>query len=420
MSDEVGAIVLDLGSHTLRGGFAGEDTPKIDMPSSIGYIFPKDSSSVTKRVIGNNVYVPCEGMEIKPFVKDGLIEDWDAFEDVVNHMINCLIPVEKSQHPILTSEPSWNPRNKREKLTEILFEKFEIPAFYLAKSAALACFANSRHTGLVLDVGASCASAVPVYDGRVLLQGVVRTPFAGDFIAQQCAKMVKEVLKTEPVPYYRVASKDPVKDRETPRWIEKKLPPLTDSYKAFMEQNLMEDFAATVLQISDERYDQGQMETIPTRTYEFPNGYNVELGHERFQIPEALFDPSSVPQSNGRSDLSMSHIVSSSISLCDIDIRANLYNNIVVVGGTSLIVGFTDRLQKDLGAKTPSLSNRKEVLELGWRLYSWFTGKERVVCNHHHSQFGLRDWVILQVKIAKNLFEWISDIPHSLFACYSY
>ncbi|VDN96752.1 unnamed protein product [Rodentolepis nana] len=371
MSDEVGAIVLDLGSHTLRGGFAGEDIPKIDMPSTTGYVFSKDNSSVTKRVIGNNVYVPSEGMEIKPFVKDGLIEDWDAFEDVVNYMINCLIPIEKSQHPILTSEPSWNPRNKREKLTEILFEKFEIPAFYLAKSAALACFANSRHTGLVLDVGASCASAVPVYDGRVLLQGVVRTPFAGDFIAQQCAKMVKEVLKTEPVPYYRVASK-----------------------------NLMEDFAATVLQISDERYDQGQMETIPTRTYEFPNGYNVELGHERFQIPEALFDPSSVPQSNGRSDLSMSHIVSSSISLCDIDIRANLYNNIVVVGGTSLIVGFTDRLQKDLGAKTPSSMRLKVNFPSSLterRFSSWVGGsilgslgtfQQMWISRHEYEEFG--------------------------------
>lgn len=77
----------------------------------------------------------------------------------------------------------------------------------MAKSAALACFANGRHTGLVLDCGASCASAVPVYDGRVLLQGVVRTPLAGDFIARQCSKMVREELRTEPVPYYRVASK---------------------------------------------------------------------------------------------------------------------------------------------------------------------------------------------------------------------
>lgn len=90
------------------------------------------------------------------------------------------------------------------------------------------------------------------------------------------------------------------------------------------------------------------VDTFPTIGYEFPNGFNFELGHERFQIPEALFDPSillvrrySPPpplphticaqtltpslsllqESGGSSMLSMSHIVASSISLCDIDIR---------------------------------------------------------------------------------------------------
>lgn len=82
-----------------------------------------------------------------------------------------------------------------------------MPAFYLAKNAALACFANGRHTGLVLDCGASCAAAVPVYDGRVITQGVVRTPLAGDYIVRQCGKLLRDDLKTEVVPYYRVKSK---------------------------------------------------------------------------------------------------------------------------------------------------------------------------------------------------------------------
>ncbi|VDP90785.1 unnamed protein product [Echinostoma caproni] len=58
--------------------------------------------------------------------------------------------------------------------------------------------------------------------------------------------------------------------------------------------------------------------------YEFPNGFNFELGHERFQIPEALFDPSILLEAGGNSMLSMSHIVASSISLCDIDIRPSM------------------------------------------------------------------------------------------------
>ena len=31
--DEVSALVLDLGSNIIKGGYAGEDTPKVVMPS---------------------------------------------------------------------------------------------------------------------------------------------------------------------------------------------------------------------------------------------------------------------------------------------------------------------------------------------------------------------------------------------------
>ena len=65
----------------------------------------------------------------------------------------------------------WNTRAKREKLTEIMFEKYNVPAFYLVKNAVLAAFANGRSTGIVVDSGSTHTSAVPVYDGYVLSQG---------------------------------------------------------------------------------------------------------------------------------------------------------------------------------------------------------------------------------------------------------
>ena len=65
----------------------------------------------------------------------------------------------------------WNVRAKREKLTELMFEKYNIPAFYLVKNAVLAAFANGRSTGIVVDSGSTHTSAIPVYDGYVLSQG---------------------------------------------------------------------------------------------------------------------------------------------------------------------------------------------------------------------------------------------------------
>nr|CAH8853766.1 unnamed protein product [Trichobilharzia regenti] len=364
MSDEVGALVFDFGSYSLRGGFAGEDNPKVffyhklilvkvDIPATLG-IIGNEEGLPPKRIVGHNILVPRKGAELQSFLKDGLIDDWDAFEDVMSYMLHYLTPEEASHHPILFSEPSWNTKSKREKIAEILFEKFKVPAFYIAKNAALTCFANGRHTGLVLDCGAIHTSAVPVYDGLVLTQEVVRSPLAGDFVVQQAQRLLLDELKMEIVPYYRVASKEPVNEREPAKWKERpNLPPVSSSYENYMLKCLMQDFVASVLQVSEDRYDQSQADTFPMVGYEFPNGFNFELGHERFQLPEALFDPSILLESGGSSMLSMSHIVASSISLCDIDIRPSLYSNVIVVGGNSLITGFTDRLQRDLNIKTP-------------------------------------------------------------------
>lgn len=50
-------------------------------------------------------------------------------------------------------------------MAELIFEKYKVPALYLAKNAALAAFANGRPTCLVVDSGATHTSAVPVHDG---------------------------------------------------------------------------------------------------------------------------------------------------------------------------------------------------------------------------------------------------------------
>lgn len=70
----------------------------------------------------------------------------------------------------------------------------------------MTCFANGRHTGLVLDCGAIHTSAIPVYDGLVLTQEIIRSPLAGDFLVQQTQRLMDE-LKVDLVPYYRVAHK---------------------------------------------------------------------------------------------------------------------------------------------------------------------------------------------------------------------
>jgi actin-related protein len=271
----------------------------------------------------------------------------------------------------------WNVRQKREKVTELMFEKYNIPAFFLVKNAVLAAFANGRSTGIVVDSGASQTSAVPVHDGYVIGQAIVKSPLAGDFITMQCRNHLEE-KGIEIIPPYLIESKEPVKESEPAKWTKKtKIPEVTKSWHNLMVKSVVQDFQSTVLQVYDSAYDKDAIESMPGVHYEFPNGYHRDFGPERFAIPEALFDPSNIKGVSG-SVMGIAQVVTTSVGMCDIDIRPSLYGSVIVTGGNSLIQGFTDRLNRDLSNKTPPSMRLKVVAGTGGnaerRYASWIGG----------------------------------------------
>ena len=85
-----------------------------------------------------------------------------------------------------------------------MFEKYNVPAFFLIKNAVLSAFANGRSTGIVLDSGASHTTAVPIHEGYVLSQAIVKSPLAGDFMTTQCRQLLQD-KGVEIIPSYMVA-----------------------------------------------------------------------------------------------------------------------------------------------------------------------------------------------------------------------
>lgn len=135
--------------------------------------------------------VPRSNTEVHSFMKDGMIENWDLFEKVLDYSYEKLIQSSSELHPVLFSESAWNVRNKREQLTELMFEKYNVPAYFLVKNAVLAAFSNGRSTALVIDSGASHTSAIPVQDGYVIQQAVVKSPLGGDYLGLQCRQYLE-------------------------------------------------------------------------------------------------------------------------------------------------------------------------------------------------------------------------------------
>nr|XP_021506383.1 actin-like protein 6B [Meriones unguiculatus] len=243
--DEVGALVFDIGSFSVRAGYAGEDCPKADFPTTVGLLAAEDGAGPeldaekekkgkTFHIDTNALHVPRDGAEVMSPLKNGMIEDWECFRAILDHTYSKHVKSEPNLHPVLMSEAPWNTRAKREKLTELMFEQYNIPAFFLCKTAVLTAFANGRSTGLVLDSGATHTTAIPVHDGYVLQQGIVKSPLAGDFISMQCRELFQE-MAIDIIPPYMIAAKEPVREGAPPNWKKKeKLPQVSKSWHNYM------------------------------------------------------------------------------------------------------------------------------------------------------------------------------------------
>lgn len=100
------------------------------------------------------------------------MNEWDGYEELLNFGLATRLMIDPKHHPVLIAEPTFNPSSLRQKITEIMFEKFDVPAFFLSKNAVLTAFASGRSSGLILDSGGGYTSTVAVSDGYALIKSI--------------------------------------------------------------------------------------------------------------------------------------------------------------------------------------------------------------------------------------------------------
>ncbi len=105
------------------------------------------------------------------------------------------------------------------------------------------------------------------------------------------------------------------------------------------------------------------------KEYELPDGQVITVAQERFQCPEALFKPDML----GIEVSGMHNTAYQSIMKTDIDIRKDLYNNIVMSGGSTMFKGIDSRLQKEVETLAPP-SMKIKVVAPPERQYSVWIG----------------------------------------------
>jgi len=169
---EVQALVVDNGSGMMKAGFAGDDAARAVFPTIVGR--PRHAGVM----VGKDAYVGEEAqakrgiLTLKYPVEHGNVAHWDDMEKVWHHTFYNALRVAPEEHPTLSTAQPLDPKANQEKMTQVHFETFNVPAFYVATPALLALNASGRTTGVVLDCGDAVTYVVPVYEGYVLPHAV--------------------------------------------------------------------------------------------------------------------------------------------------------------------------------------------------------------------------------------------------------
>jgi actin len=342
MSDK--HIIIDNGSGYVKAGFSGDEAPLAVFPSVVG-----KAKNQSLMVGGDNkeYYIGQQAIEKKGVLKlsyaieHGIVEDWDFMEKIWEHTFTNELRVDSCNHNVMLTEAPLNPTKNREKMTQIMFETFNVQGFYVAIQAVLSLYSAGKFTGVVFDSGDGVTHLVPIFDGYALPHSIQRINLAGRDITEYLQKILGERgvdLKTS-------AEKEIVKD------IKEKL--------AYVALDFDEEMA---------KYKSGAAQES---AFEMPDGSMISVGNEKFRSCEALFKPSLI----GLEDDGVHEKTYQSIQKSDIDVRKDLYANIILSGGTTLLPGLPERLLKEVQKLAPqNISSKVKVITPPDRKFCVFIG----------------------------------------------
>ena len=220
-----------------------------------------------------------------------------------------------------------------------MFEAFNIPAFYMARQAILTLYASGRVTGAVFDSGAGVSHTIPVFEGYGLPHAINRLDLAGRELTAYLIKVMTE----------RGYSFNTTAEFQIIRNIKERL--------CYVAQDFDEE-----MRLSET--------SSPEKSYELPDGQVLTIGNERFRCPEAMFNPALLGMESG----GIHEMTNNTIMAADLDVRKQLFNNVVLSGGNTMFPGIADRMSAEMKSLAPPNMTVKVVAPPERKYSVWIGG----------------------------------------------
>ena len=307
--DGYSTVIIDIGSGIIKSGFGGEDGPRNIFNSIVG--IPKMpgimvSMGQQERFVGEEAISKLEIMNFNAPIQRGQVSDWDKFETLMHYLLYEKMKVVPEEISIMITESPNSPKENKQKLSELLFETFNVQNIHIANSSMLGLFSYGKTSGLIVDSGFNITSSVPLYEGFPLHHASIKLNYGGEDISKYLLEMIEKDLD----PSYK------------------------DLKGRLLADNIKEKLGYIPLggDLEEEEY-----------IYTLPEGTEIKLGKQVSKCTELLFNPGE------NSDLrSIDDIVVSSLNKCDPDIKEDIKESICLIGGNTYLKNFEEKLKNNL------------------------------------------------------------------------
>jgi actin-related protein 2 len=311
-------VVCDNGTGFVKCGFAGDNFPTATFPAMVGRPTLRSEEAFNDIIlkdimVGDECAAARANLEVSYPLTHGVITNWEDMIHLYDYTWEKL-KLNPKECQIMLTEAPMNPISNRQKMAEVMFERYGFNAMYISIQAVLTLYAQGLLTGVVVDSGDGVTHVVPVFEGFSLPHLIKRMNLAGRDITHYLIKL----MLLRGYAFNRTA------DFETVRQIKEKF-----CYVGY-DLNLEKKLALET--------------TVLVESYTLPDGREIRIGAERFEAPEALFNPVLADKDGG----GVHEVVFDTINSADIDTRAGFYQHIVLSGGTTMYPGLPSRLEKEI------------------------------------------------------------------------
>ena len=335
-------IIIDLGSSEIKAGFFDNSSPTIRFKNIIGDALSKRNKSLLNKehYISSECDKYYNDLTIRFPIQRGVFTKEDDIQLIFEYILTKLglNTQQMKEHPLLITEPINNKLSNSEKISEILFEKMNIPSLIFAKQPLLSLISTGYSTGVVLESGSDITQSCVSYEGYLIENSFYRFDYGG----RDVSGILKILLK-----------------QNNPKFNSN----ILDNNKVLNEIKENQCYIKT---LKDENED---FVSIPSE-YILPDGGKLVLNDEKILAPEILFNNKLIFGEY----LTFHEMVINSINKVDINIKNKLYKTIILSGGNTKFKGIEDKMKTNLSYLIPRGVDVKIRTQINPELNCWNGG----------------------------------------------